>query len=243
MSPNTFEALGILIVAFIPGAAYVWAFERQAGPYGVTLADRMMRFLAASIVVHVALGWFEYMAWRVALAHVGHIDAAQFAVLWFATLVVVGVPTARRAGPSEASTQRATRSETRYARLRGALRLDGEGGAEREASLLQIALGRAPAPRAWDHLFGSSPSALIRMQLHNGAWIGGLFGDESYASGYPETSGDIYLERSVAMEEGGSFAYDDEENLIEVGAGILVRWEEVRLLDFFEYPEAADAEA
>lgn len=45
------------------------------------------------------------------------------------------------------------------------------------------------------------------------------------------------------MEEDGSFAYDDEENLIEVGAGILVRWEEVRILDFFEYPEAADAEA
>ncbi len=52
MQPSTFEALMILVVAFVPGAAYVWAFERQAGPYGVTLADRMMRFLAASIVAH-----------------------------------------------------------------------------------------------------------------------------------------------------------------------------------------------
>ena len=47
MGPSTMEALAILVVAFVPGAAYVWAFERQAGPYGVTLADRMMRFLAA----------------------------------------------------------------------------------------------------------------------------------------------------------------------------------------------------
>jgi len=242
VSPSTFDALVILIVAFIPGAAYVWAFERQAGPYGVTLADRMMRFLAASIVVHVALGWFEYIAWRVAVPQVGRLDASQFAVLWLTALVVVGVPTALGWGLGSLYATRNAR-ETRYSRLRGALRLRGERGAEREASLLQIALGRAPAPRAWDHLFGSSPSALIRMQLHNGAWIGGLFGDASYASGYPETSGDIYLERSVAMEEDGSFAYDDEENLIEVGAGILVRWEEVRLLDFFEYPEAADAEA
>ena len=45
------------------------------------------------------------------------------------------------------------------------------------------------------------------------------------------------------MEEDGAFSRDDDDNLIEVGAGILVRWEEVRVLDFFEYPEEADAEA
>src|SRR4029450_4937835 len=116
VSPNTFEALGILVVAFIPGAAYVWAFERQAGPYGGSLADRMMRFLAASIFVHVALGWFEYVAWRLALAHAEMIDAAQFAVLWFATLVVVGIPTALGWALGSLYATRNAR-EARYARL------------------------------------------------------------------------------------------------------------------------------
>jgi hypothetical protein len=241
LGPNTFEALAILIVAFLPGAAYVWAFERQAGPYGVTLADRMMRFLAASIVVHLAFGWVEYLAWRVALQHDG-LDVAQFALVWGATIVVIGVPTAVGWALGSLYATRNART-TRHARLRKTFGLAGDAGAGRESSILQIALGRAPAPRAWDHVFGSSPSALVRMQLHNDAWIGGLFGDASYASGYPETSGDIYLERSMQMDEDGAFSHDEQENLIDVGAGILVRWDEVRVLDFFEFPEDADAEA
>jgi hypothetical protein len=236
VGPNTFDALAILVVAFVPGAAYVWAFERQAGPYGVTLADRMMRFLAASVVVHVAFGWFEYVAWRIALRDGDHLDVAQFAALWAAAVVVVGAPTAVGWALGSLYASRNART-TRYARLRKRFGLAGEGGAAREATLIATALGRAPAPRAWDHVFGSSPSALVRMQLINDVWVGGLFGDASYASGYPETSGDIYLERSVRMEEDGDFTHDADDNLVEVGAGILVRWEQVRLLDFFEYPE------
>src|SRR4051794_26011104 len=194
MGPGTFNALIILVVAFVPGAAYVWAFERQAGPYGVTLADRMMRFLAASIVVHLFFGWFEYLAWRSALRHDDNLDVAQFAMLWASALVVIGTPTLVGWALGSLYATRNARA-TQHERLRRVLHLDGEDGAPREAHLLEMALGRAPAPRAWDHLFGSSPSALIRMQLQSGGWVGGFFGSESYASSYPETSGDIYLEQ------------------------------------------------
>jgi hypothetical protein len=242
LQPSTFDALVILVVAFAPGAAYVWAFERQAGPYGVTLADRMMRFLAASIVVHLAFGWLEYLAWRVALHRLGRLDAAQFAVLWGAAVTVIGGPTAIGWALGSLYASRAART-TRHTRLRGILGLARERGADRESALLAAALGRAPAPRAWDHVFGSSPSALIRMQLHNDVWIGGLFGDASYASSYPETSGDLYLERSMQIDDDGTFVQDDEANLVDTGGGILVRWEEVRFLNVFDYVEEADGAA
>jgi hypothetical protein len=48
MLPTSLVALGIILIAVLPGAVYTWAFEREAGSYGVTLADRTLRFLAAS---------------------------------------------------------------------------------------------------------------------------------------------------------------------------------------------------
>jgi hypothetical protein len=204
----------------------------------VTLADRMMRFLAASIVVHLLFGWLEYLAWRSALRHDGTLDVAQFALLWASALIVIGFPTA--VGWALGTLYATRNARGTHNRLRRLLRLDGDDGAPREAHLLEVALGHAPAPRAWDHLFGSSPSALIRMQLQSGGWVGGFFGSESYASSYPETSGDIYLEQSVQVEADGSFSYDDDGNLVELGGGTLVRWDEVRIMDLFEYAEVDD---
>jgi hypothetical protein len=36
--------------------------------------------------------------------------------------------------------------------------------------------GPDPAPRAWDHLFGSTPDGWIRLRLKSGTWLGGAFG-------------------------------------------------------------------
>lgn len=38
------------MVAMLPGALYVWAFERQAGRYGIGLSDRVLRFVGGSAV-------------------------------------------------------------------------------------------------------------------------------------------------------------------------------------------------
>jgi hypothetical protein len=43
----TFAALAVLIVAVLPGAAYTFAFEREAGDFGVTVAHRALRSLAS----------------------------------------------------------------------------------------------------------------------------------------------------------------------------------------------------
>ena len=49
---DTFQALWILLLAFLPGALYVWAFEREAGGWGLGVTDRVLRFVGVSAVFH-----------------------------------------------------------------------------------------------------------------------------------------------------------------------------------------------
>ncbi len=42
---STFQALA---VALLPGASYTFAYKRVVGAFGVSLSDRLVRFLAAS---------------------------------------------------------------------------------------------------------------------------------------------------------------------------------------------------
>ena len=51
--PDTFQALGVLVLALLPGALYVWSFEQLAGAWGIKLADRLLRFIGVSAVLHV----------------------------------------------------------------------------------------------------------------------------------------------------------------------------------------------
>jgi hypothetical protein len=76
--PTSIAALLILIAAVLPGAAYTWAFERQASGYGVTLADRVLRFIATSVLFHLVFGWPEYFLYRIAFSS-HHLAAGQFA--------------------------------------------------------------------------------------------------------------------------------------------------------------------
>jgi len=45
---TTFQALGVALLALLPGASYTFAYERIVGKFGASLADRLVRFLAAS---------------------------------------------------------------------------------------------------------------------------------------------------------------------------------------------------
>lgn len=91
MPPASLIGPAIVIVAVIPGSMYTWAYEREASAFGVTLADRTLRFIAISFLFHLALGWPEYAFYRVALAG-PPFGARQFAVAWVAVLLVVALP-------------------------------------------------------------------------------------------------------------------------------------------------------
>ena len=49
--PDTFQALAVITIALLPGALYVWAFERQAGRWGIGFSDRALRFVGGSALL------------------------------------------------------------------------------------------------------------------------------------------------------------------------------------------------
>ncbi|MGZ4468580.1 MAG: DUF6338 family protein [Nocardioidaceae bacterium] len=52
--PSSILALAIIVIAVLPGSMYTWAYERQASAFGATLADRTLRFIALSLIFHLA---------------------------------------------------------------------------------------------------------------------------------------------------------------------------------------------
>lgn len=211
---GTFQALAVLLLALLPGALYVWSFEREAGGWGLGITDRLLRFIGASAVFHAVFAPLTYIGYRdfVTTGRLAHGTAPLW--LWPITIAYVAVPTV--AGFRVGSATVAGKPWTRYI------------------------VGRAPAPRAWDHLFSRHNLAgWIRLKLKTGDWIVGAYGrsggsKRSYAAGYPDTQ-DLYLVETVECErETGKFVLDPDGKLKRREAGVLIRWEDVLYLEFIE---------
>jgi hypothetical protein len=221
---DTFEALGITILAVLPGALFTWSFEREVGNWGAGLADRVYRFVGFSAMFHAVFALPEYLLWASYL-HVpnaaGHgyhdvFSAGGPVGPWvvLAPILYVGLPIL--AGWFAASSAR------------------------RGGRFARVVIGRRPAPRAWDELFWREPSLLVRIKLHNGEWVGGLFGRNSYASGYPEPQ-DLLLEQTYKVLDDGTFAEGDTpEDFVEIGSSILLSWTEVQFLEAFDFTSMED---
>ncbi len=213
---ETFQALGVLVLAFLPGALYVWAFEREAGGWGLGLTDRLLRFVGASAVFHALAAPLTYIAYRhfVVTGHLAHGEALPL-WLWIVPVLYVAIPTT--AGWLTGSATSAGKPWTRYV------------------------AGRSPAPRAWDHLFARPDlNGWIRLRLKNDEWILGAWATSttsqlrSYAAGYPNAQ-DLYLVETAECEaRTGRFVLDRDGRPLLRGVGVLVRWEDVLYLEFID---------
>lgn len=209
--PDTFQAVAVLVVALLPGALYVWAFERQAGRWGVGLSDRLLRFVGGSALFHAAAAPLTYWLWA---DRWDHIRTGEPVSWWMWPLVVAYV-----AIPAIGGT------------------VVGRG-VRGEKSWTTIFTGPDPAPRAWDHLFGQKADGWVRLRLKSGVWIGGAYADangrRSYAADYPEPQ-DLFLAAAVEVDpENGEFVVDEDGDVALLAGGILVRWEEVEHLEFID---------
>jgi hypothetical protein len=182
MVPDTIVGLLIVVVAVLPGLMYTLSFERQAGDFGATFADRTMRFIAASVGFHVLAAWPEYLLFRAVLRDVepAALTVGQFAVLWAAGILLVGLPAV--AG-TLVGHHYANRSRL--------------GDGSRRA--LRWILGRDVAPRAWDDFFSERPTTYLRVRTAEGALLGGLFASRSYAAGFPHDP-DLLLEEAYGVD-------------------------------------------
>jgi hypothetical protein len=222
---ETFQALAVFVIALLPGALYVWAFEREAGGWGLGATDRLLRFVGFSALFHTLIAPITYIFYRDFVVTGRLIHAKSLPLwLWLEVLLYVAVPTL--AGTITGSATAAGKQWTRFL------------------------AGRSPAPRAWDHLFSAHDlDGYVRLRLTSGQWIVGAFAKSangrlrSYAAGYPDTQ-DLYLAETFECDpETGDFLADDQQNLIPRGIGVLVRWDGVQYLEFIDARPPREAEA
>lgn len=213
--PDSYQALVVAVASVLPGALYVLAFERSVGgSWGVNLSDRITRFLVVSAVLHVLVAPLTAYVVRSYVLRDQPLTNAQLpSGLWLAMLAYVIVPIA--AGS-----------------LVGV-------GVNADAGWARPLAGRAPQPRAWDFVWGSEPSATVRLRLKSGAWVAGVYGRtpdgrRPFAGGFPEP-GDLYLPRTAAVDpDSGEYLVADDGSPLLQDAAILVRWDEIEylVLDF-----------
>lgn len=229
--PDTFEALLVVFLAVLPGAMHTWAAEREGGRWGIGLADRALRFVGTTAIYQVAFAYPSYLIWTHHL-HRGEVlpgggvkfvnslsEGTAPGWLWVLPLVYVAIPI-----------------------LGGTI---AGLSIHRWPLISRIVAGRDPAPRAWDFLFSAQPVGVVRARLKSdGRWVGGRFGPDSYAAGYPERPQDLFLERSVVVLADGGFAEGDSpDGYQEAGSGLLIKWDDIEELEFFETTGASHAEA
>ncbi|MDG9677919.1 DUF6338 family protein [Micromonospora sp. DH14] len=213
--PTTFLALAVAIMAILPGAACTFAYGARVGSYGVSLPDRVTRFLAVSIIFQALLSGLTYKLY-VELVATGRLERGEVSPWAIELTAVCYVAIPYLAGW-----------------------LVGEGITKDWLRLRSLVRG-SPEPRAWDFLFSHRrPTAILRIKLKSGQYIAGAFGTSadgkrSHASGYPE-AGDLYLSQTVAVDDTtGEFLRNDDQELIFGPGGMLIRWDEVIFLEVFE---------
>lgn len=211
--PNSFESVAVLLLAVLPGALYTWGFERMVGNWGISLSDRLLRFVGTSAIFHALLAPLSYWLWSTYL-RTGIVASGEPLPwgLWAVVVVFVAIPF-------------------------GAGTIVGRGTSQR-SEWATVFTGPDPAPRGWDHFFASRPDGWIRLKLKSGPWIGGAFapsdsGLESYAAGYPESQ-DLFLARTVEVDpDTGQFLLEGGRPIIR-DSSLLIRWEEVEFLEFID---------
>jgi Family of unknown function (DUF6338) len=206
----------------LPGAIYLWGFEREAGKWTIGISDTVLRFVAASAIFQALYAAPLYILY---VRYIHHEDdrlgrvrfenpLADGHVPWWLALVpivYVGLPAL-----IGTLVGRSVRSDNPHA--------------ERFA---RIMAGSNPAPRAWDDLFAGKPSGTVRARLKTDrSWVGGFFGAESYAAGYPEAPQDVLLEKTYKVGPDGAFV-EEEGEFVVIGSRLLIRFEEIDFLEFF----------
>lgn len=206
------ETLVVAALAALPGALYTWAFEQWVGAWRVRTRDRILRFLGTAAVFHALFAPAEIWLWArfIGSGRVGTGDVPLG--FWIAPLLYVGFPTAL-----------------------GSLIGRGTKAGKRWSAWFT---GRTSAPRAWDHFFFTNPDGWVRLKLRSGGWIGGAFartraGPQSYAAGYPEPQ-DLWIAEVVELDGQGNFVIGPGGEPVRRGSGILITWDEVELLEFFD---------
>jgi hypothetical protein len=233
--PDSFEALAVIFFAVLPGAAFVYAMERQVGAWGIKATDRILRFIALSAALYLLLLPYGYVLFRTYilsgdLVKKGHFSWWHWLILaghWLVLLAYFGLL------PWLLGTWCAKRIKA---------------GDERVGEMFGHQMR---PPRAFDYLFQDDQSAgIVRMLVvlqDKATWVAGSFSDEegsapadegrpmrAFVSGYPEEP-EIYLPVRIGCDPAtGALELGADGNLVTEDVGVLVSGAKIAYLEFID---------
>lgn len=202
--PTTVAQLTIVLLLILPGVTYQLVRERSRGLYPAhkDLGERIIRALTASAVlntVYVIIGG----DWAVNLIHdrnKGWLSGAASDYRFTAVTALALLVVVPAATALGVSLWTGRRRSAIY----------------------------DATPTAWDDAFKNRAHCFVRVRLKSGQWVGGWYGDRSYASSYPQPA-DIYLQTAWDVSSEGFF-----RKPLEQSGGIYIRIDEIECLDFIE---------
>ncbi|MFF4529448.1 DUF6338 family protein [Streptomyces sp. NPDC001407] len=207
-APSTVFQLAVLVLFVLPGAVYQFLRERWRGPVPQerTLSERVLRALVASVVLDTAYA----VVVGPELLHL--VRFGDGGLLW-------------------------AEERIRLVGLCGlVLFVAVPTAAAAAVSLLQRRRLRARyqgTPSAWDHIFRDRRPCFVRLRLKDGTWVGGWYGNKSYATSYPQPC-ELHLESAWRMLGDGSFV-----ERVEGTAGLHVRGADVDIVEMVDAPITA----
>jgi hypothetical protein len=225
--PQTLEGLAIGLAFLIPGIAYELGIERVVGYWRTSLADRVLRFFAVSALLQALAAPATYIFWRRFIRDAGHSHESLFAVAgrrytnlpmlgWIALIAYLAVPFLLGIGTGYLARRRPTNP----------------------ASLLLV--GRDPAPRGWDYLFGRADMAgIVRARMRDGSWVAGMYAvndagnRRGYASSFPITE-DVYLPMRLQIDTATGELQLVDDAPIRLPWSLLIKRDDVDVLEFLE---------
>jgi hypothetical protein len=95
-----------------------------------------------------------------------------------------------------------------------------------------------PRPAGWDVAFQDRAPCHVRVMMRDGTWVAGWFGEDSYASGWPDPQ-TLFLQTIYAVEDDGTIGAQ-----VEGSIGAVIDCREAVLVELLQPPEeASDASA
>ncbi len=88
-----------------------------------------------------------------------------------------------------------------------------------------------PTPTGWDYFFAKGESCWILFHLKSGAKLGGLYGENSFASSFPNEQ-EVYIQEIWRVDEQGRFV-----EKVQGTAGTVIKREECTLIELFAREE------
>ena len=203
----------LLVTLLIPGALFIWGFERIAGRYGIGLKDRALRLMGASAVLLTLFAWPLYSGYTNYWNTFTNQETPPWYFWFFPVLYTVGP---------------------------GILGISAGHAWKQDWPGVRLLIGKNRAPSAWDHLFQDRTTGGIRCKLKCGTWIAGIFdeqnGSSPYASGHPDPQ-ELYLPTMIWIDPDTGEILTDDNHPVEFDVGVLLRGEDIQFLEFEKLPE------